>query len=140
MAKPFYVLHKICSARKEIKNLQALIEHLQKRCKHVWKCDEPPDLKKTLVPTVFVGSISGVIGVNEPTTLHFRCVCQKCTKIIEGEASQTCPHCLVKLEEGGCLGAGSRVQYFGRDYLYYSVQVNRCPKCNFAIASDVWDQ
>lgn len=137
------VLDKIKKTEKEIEKLKNRISLLQKKCRHSWKKNQKPDLKESLVPGTYIGECHGYISetLSVPKTFDFGYECTKCNKTVSWVCTLTCPNCLTKLDVlHPCLGAGSRVQYFGERYLYYSIQLRGCQKCKFLIACDEWDQ
>ncbi len=134
------VLEEVKRMESEIKSLQSQVKNLQGKCHHQWKLTKKPDLKKTLVDGVYVGSIaiSGRITIECPETLRFICECEKCGLEKTGDAAYECPHCVVQLREWKHLE--NREGYFGCDYNYYAIGVSDCPECDFRIASDVYDR
>ncbi|MEK7640431.1 MAG: hypothetical protein AAB389_00335 [Patescibacteria group bacterium] len=133
----------IAAIRAEIRKLKSRITLLQDECLHTWKQVTSPDLKNSLVAGVYVGNYEGRITVSEPKNLDFKCECEKCGKVLVSTITSTCPHCLVNLKDeeyNGHQSVHNRKDYFGREYLYFGVSIQMCSKCDFRIASDIWDQ
>lgn len=118
----------------EVDRLKARIKEMQDNCYHNFRLKEKPKLRKTLVRGVFVGSVKH--SNSTPITL----ICIKCSKEKETDISETCPKCLSPMEKKISLGGESRKEYFGEQYLYFAIELSRCTKCNFTIASDEWCQ
>jgi hypothetical protein len=119
--------------------LRLQIKEIQESCEHDYQFTKEPELKETLVNGVYVGHISGPIAL-EASIIQMALACIKCSKEWKTNIEQTCPRCLCKMNSGRCRGASSREEYFGKEYLYYSVKLSNCPKCYFTVASDEWDQ
>lgn len=128
----------------KVDKLRAEVQHIQNRCKHKFVLMAELVLRKTLVNNIFVGS---TMGPTEMGTGHkntdgtFTLKCQKCSKVLRTHIVETCPKCFSKMETSSeCLNAGSREMYFGRRYVYYSIQIRSCTKCEFVVACDTWDR
>ena len=122
----------------EVDNLNARIKTIQETCEHDFRLIREPNLIASLVRGVFVGSLAPARAASSEPYLVL--VCLKCSKEESRSITSTCPQCLKPMGEAQCLGAGSRVRYFGQEYVYYSVAISYCTKCSFALASDMWDQ
>ena len=124
----------------DIKKLQAEISKIQNNCSHDFEVVNKLKLQETLVKGVFVGSTAGPVKVGySETSLLLKC--RNCFVEISTNISRRCPKCLSDMVcTAECLGADSRLKYFGNDHLYYSIRLNGCSKCDFAVASDEWDQ
>jgi hypothetical protein len=126
----------------KVDELRDWIERIQENCKHDFRLIKEPKLAESLFPGVFVGATEGPTKVSY-STLRLKLVCLNCSKEKETTILSTCPKCLSPMREGECLGAGElfgRKRYFGEDYSYFSIRLQRCTKCNFAVASDEWDR
>lgn len=134
------VAREISKLQKRIQKLQETIKGLKSKCSHQWRIVKKPDLTNSLVAGVHVGSVEGQsrVTVACPATLDFTYECKRCGSERRGNAMYNCPKCFEKLEERRPLG--DRAEYFGFDYSYYAVQISSCPKCDFRIASDIYDR
>lgn len=119
--------------------LQEQIRKIQRKCIHSFKQVTKLNLVQSLVPNVYVGQTADSIGLGQ-STLIFHTICTKCRVPMRSSLRETCPHCFVEMKNGRCLGAGSRLKYFGEEHLYYGVAIDTCPQCGFAVASDIWDR
>ncbi len=126
-------------SREVVQWLKKQVVDIQGSCEHKYSVVKHPDLVMSKVEGTYVGAISGPIS-GKASNLRFELICAGCDLSKSFSASYTCPTCYTPLEKGRCLGARSRERYFGKDYIYYSIIVNRCTNCNFQIASDEWDQ
>ena len=124
----------------EVDKLALRIEKLQATCDHNFQITKAPKLQESLVKGVFVGCIQGYTEVGFSET-GFTLKCTKCSETVITNITQQCPHCLKPMKTTSpCLGANSRKQYFGKDYVYYAIMLRHCESCSFAVASDEWDQ
>jgi len=124
----------------QVDKLKTQIKEIQENCKHDWKLINKPELRKSLVPGVFVGKTEP--GGMAPEMIL---ICTKCSQRLETSIISRCPYCLSPMREGGLYtvendGTFSRKKYFGREYLYYAIRLHHCTKCDFWTASDEWNQ
>ena len=124
--------------KKQIDGLETKIAKIQGRCRHDFRLTKRPELTRyeSKVKGVFIDF--NAAGRDGRPTIHFRCLL--CSKEVSARISVVCPRCLGKMEEGQCMGAGSREKYFGEPHLYYSVKPSTCRDCGFTVVSDEWDQ
>ena len=123
----------------KVDELQDWIKRIQKDCKHDFRLVKEPKLIESLVSGVFVGPVRGPIKMFSSET-RMKLVCINCSKEKSASIVVICPKCLSPMREGRVLGYDSRKYYFGEEYLYFSILLQRCSKCSFTLASDEWDQ
>lgn len=127
-----------------VDGLHLKIKQIQKKCKHDFRILGKPRLTESLVPGIYVGFVAmgggtrGIRGI--PSCIEQKLVCLKCSKEKIANIVETCPKCLGSMKQGEVQGVYSRIQYFGEDYLYYSIVLSKCSNCGFTIASDTWNQ
>ena len=125
----------------EVDRLERRIAQIQQNCEHEIEITEGPTLVESLVSGVFVGDLEGPADADlEHPNNRFTMTCLKCSARKDAHAQGICPKCLRPMGEARCLGAGSRKEYFGQEYLYFAAAIARCTSCSFAIARDEWDQ
>lgn len=110
------------------------VGQLQAGCAHVFELVEPVELRPSLMNGV-------ALGHEEPGSEPIvRSRCSRCSLKRTESILLRCPQCLGEMTKGTLLGGGSRKQYFGREYIYYTVRIYGCIRCPFKHASDEWDQ
>lgn len=126
--------------REEIYQLEKEIADIQKSCEHEFVgVGPPPELKESLVSGVYIGDVERVFvqGLSE-SGRSFRLVCKKCSLERKVVIWQTCPRCFSAMEKIDRLR--QRRNFLGTEYMYYAIQLCRCPECGFTVACDVWDR
>ena len=113
------------------------IEDIQYCCSHDFRFLEPPELRESKVPGVFIIFQADWGGVAGPEEVKLQCLYCSLEKV--WVPLHLCPKCLYEGEFKKS-ELQRREIYFGEGYGYYRARPCSCPKCGFQIVADEWDQ
>lgn len=120
----------------DVLNLQ--IKRIIENCEHDFRLIKEPKLQESLVPGVMVGKTEGPTKVGGYSETTMTLICLHCSEEKETSIMGTCPRCLGEMKQDSFLLR--REDYFGCNYLYFSVALHYCGNCGFRVVSDEWNQ